>query len=214
MGQKLSTSSNNNINSSIEQDFVCVPSTKTKLNNLNNSENFFENIETMEETISLENDQDDHILDEVLKSIQESVKIKCSEIDSKQLQSIKLKPSVQKKYNRIDHTQLRSIKLKPSVQKKYNKIDHTQLRSAKLKLKPTTQNKYNSKVNVSEEKVNEVKINEVKAPQPSEAPRPLQLPKVPQMPVMSRNETTKPFPRTLKEYYGVHEKKVKFLKKD
>ena len=193
MGQKLSTSSNNNINSSIEQDFVCVPSTKTKLNNLNNSENFFENIETMEETISLENDQDDHILDEVLKSIQESVKIKCSEIDSKQLQS---------------------IKLKPSVQKKYNKIDHTQLRSAKLKLKPTTQNKYNSKVNVSEEKVNEVKINEVKAPQPSEAPRPLQLPKVPQMPVMSRNETTKPFPRTLKEYYGVHEKKVKFLKKD
>jgi len=214
MGQKIST--NNNITSSIEQEFVVVPSTKSKTNNLNNSENF-ENIE------SLENVQDnsnhiENIIDEVLKSIQENVKVKCNEIDSNQLQSVKLKPTIQKKYNKIDHIQLRSIKLKPTIQKKYNKIDNTQLRYAKLKLKPTIQNKYtninnNIKpkcniVNVSEEKVKESKIKEVKAPQPSEAP------KVPKLPVMTRNEPTKPFPRTLKEYYGVHEKKVKNLKKD
>ena len=190
MGQKISTNTNNDIKNehqdNLEQQFEVLPSTNPETN-----------LESILDTISETNIRSRRV----------------SEIDSAQLQSVKLKPVVQNKYEKIDHIKLRSVKLKPTTQNKRFKIDHILLRSIKLKplqskpirpkpiqkLAPLPKKFY---VNIEEnlEKENLEKENLEKE---------LIIFK-PEVPTMVRNETEKPFPKTMKEYYGVHKKKVKF----
>jgi hypothetical protein len=137
-----------------------------------------------------------------IKESKERVKI-----DPIQLQSVKLKSVIQNKHAKIDHIQLRSIKLKPVIQNKRFKINHVLLRSIKLKPvkskpirpKPIQFKPICIKIDTIEE---ETETKNLKITKPAR----LQ----PEVPTMVRNETNNSYPKTMKEYYGVHKKKVKF----